>query len=91
MAMVSQLIYLEPDQKLQLTKQAKEKGGSFASEVREAVSQYLSGLNKNEVQELDFATQEAEKNINEMNDQLDGISHKLTFLFEQIEHIKGQR
>jgi hypothetical protein len=77
-------VYLEPEQKTQLQRRAKENGTKVAEEIRRAVDAYLAGISPEELRLLDEGTRKAEKHIMEMAGELDRINARLDAAFAQL-------
>lgn len=82
-------VYLEPEQKAALAREARAKRTSLSVEVRCAIDVYLAGLSAQELCLLDEATREAESEIEEMKANLDRASARARRFFKEIERLRG--
>jgi hypothetical protein len=88
MALVLTNIYLEPDQKKFLERQAKRNGSNVSVEARNAIDLYKLGISVEEMEMLDKATAKAKSDIDDMIDILDKGAIRADAFFKQIELIK---
>lgn len=82
-------VYLEPAQKAALQKRAKSKGTKLSEEIRAAVDTYLAGITAEELDVLDKATQEAEKHLVAMANQLKSTNKRLETVFRANAKIRS--
>jgi len=87
--MVLTQIYLEPSQKKALQARAKSRGTRLAEEVRRAVDTYLAGVTPDELALLDYATREAEKQLDAMARKLEATNRKLDHLFVHMQRLRS--
>jgi plasmid stability protein len=88
-ALQSTMVHLDPSQKKALQLRAKQKGGSMSSEIRQAITMYLSDVSPTELAVLDAATRQAEKDIEEMTASMERTIALLDRTFAEIESIRG--
>ena len=84
-AMIQMMLYLTPAQKKALQRKAKARSASVASEVRNALDAYLEGVLPAELQLLDAATKQAQKDIDAMRRRLDQANRKVQEILRQRE------
>lgn len=84
-------VYLEPAQKKALQVRAKAKGTKVSEEIRSAVDAYLAGVTPEELELLDKASREAEKELGAMVRTLDATNRKLDAVFAELGRIRGER
>jgi plasmid stability protein len=87
----STMVHLDPSQKKALQLRAKQKGASMSSEIRQAITLYLSDVSPTELAVLDAATRQAEKDIGEMTASMQRTIALLDRTFAEIESIRGNR
>ena len=90
-AMQNMMIYVTSNQKRALQRRAKEKGGSVAAEVRQAIDAYLVGVTPEQLELLDGATKQAQKDIRFMTERLDQTNRKLDAIFAERDKLRRQR
>jgi hypothetical protein len=84
-------VYLDADQKEALQKRAETKGTKVSEEIRSAVDVYLAGLSPQELDLLDAASREAEKELKAMAATLDATNDKLDAVFAEMERMQAER
>ena len=84
-------VYLDPHQKEALQKRAESKGTKVSEEIRSAVDVYLAGLSPQELELLDAASREAEKELKAMAETLDATNDKLDAVFDELERMQAER
>ncbi len=77
-------VYLEPGQKKALRQRAKTNGSTLAQEARRAIDAYLAGVSPHELDVLDGATREAQKNLEAMAADLERVNSKLDAIFAEM-------
>lgn len=77
-------VYLERAQKKRLQAKARANGTKVAEEVRRAVDAYLSGISPEDLRLLDAGTRRAERQLQEMADDLDRVNARLDESFAQL-------
>ena len=83
-------VYLDPDQKKALQKRAKAKGTKLSEEIRTAVNTYLAGVTPEELELLDVASREAEKELKAMAQTLDTANIRLDAVFKELERLQAK-
>ena len=84
-------VYLDPDQKMALQKRANAKGTKLSEEIRNAVNTYLAGVTTEELELLDAASREAEKELKAMAQTLDTTNTRLDAVFVELERLQAER
>ena len=84
-------VYLDPDQKKALQKRARAKGTKLSEEIRNAVNTYLAGVTTEELELLDAASREAEKELEAMAQILDTTNTRLDDVFVELERLQAER
>jgi hypothetical protein len=88
MALVLTNIYLVPDQKKFLERQAKRNGSHASVKARNAIDLYKLGITAEDMEVLDKATVKAKRDIDEMIEILDKGAIRVDAFFKEIERIK---
>lgn len=84
-------VYLDPEQKRALQVRAKAKGSKVSAEIRSAVDAYLAGITSEELDMLDGASREAEKELIAIARALDATNRKLDAAFAELSRIRAER
>ncbi len=77
-------VYLEPSQKVALSKKAKAAKVGVSEVIRDAVDAYLSGITVDELRLLDSATKQAGAELDAMAQQLKATNARLDSAFRTI-------
>lgn len=88
MALQSTMVHLDPEQKKDLQRRAKEKGSSMSAEIRQAINLYLADVSPTELAVLDAATRRAEQDIADMTASMRRTIELLDQAFAQIDAIR---
>jgi hypothetical protein len=81
--------HLGSRQKQALKQRAKANGTNVAEEIRNAVDAYLSGVTPDELELLDAATRQAERDIAEMNTMLAATNRRAQAVFAELEALRS--
>lgn len=91
MPKVATIVQLEKEQRKKLDKQAKKLKKSRNELVRNAIDRLLDGgLTDEHLQELDMISEEAEKSIKAMMDNVDQMNAGITATIETIEKMRKE-
>lgn len=81
--------HLGSRQKQALKERAKANGTNVAEEIRHAVDAYLVGVTSDELELLDAATRQAERDIAEMNKMLAATNRRAEAVFAELEALRS--
>ena len=82
-------IYLDPRQKNELQRRAKERGTTLSEEIRQAVEMYLAVVTKEGIELLHEFSLLAEKELNGMIETLDACNRNIDEILIQRDRIHG--
>ena len=90
MPKVAQRIHLEPTQKQALQRMSELTGRSMAAEIREAIDQHLQQevSTQGDWELLDALSLQAEQAFEQMCQELDSATAKLTSVLDRIERLR---
>jgi hypothetical protein len=89
MALILTQVYLESKQKKDLAAKAKATGRKSSDLVREAVDALLSGVNPEDLRQLDLASQRAEVDIQSMLESLSANANSHAAFVAEMEKLRA--